>query len=171
MNNYEQQAIDFLETTNTTFEVEFVRNGKYFDDDKQVRDIYKITLTRGSRSYTFEFGQSIMNSQYIQDTIPERTYSLDGISRTGRYSINDIAKYQSSGQKLILIKGKVPTAYDVLANLITTNPGSFEDFCSEYGYDVDSRKAEKTYNNVCKEWLNIQILWNDDELEELGEIQ
>lgn len=28
--------------------------------------------------------------------------------------------------------------------------GSFEDFCGEYGYDTDSRRAEATYN-ACRE--------------------
>ena len=42
--DYEQSAIDFLKSTNTEFKAEFLRNGKYFPDDKEERDIYKITL-------------------------------------------------------------------------------------------------------------------------------
>jgi hypothetical protein len=49
-----------------------------------------------------------------------------------------------------------PTAYDILTCLqldvwSVTNNGSFEDFCSEFGYDTDSRKAEKTYNIILKQ--------------------
>ena len=32
--------------------------------------------------------------------------------------------------------------------------GSFEDFCSEYGYDIDSRKAEKI-------WKQLEVCWNN----------
>ena len=45
-----------------------------------------------------------------------------------------------------------PTAADVLACLVsdvTFGEESFEDFCSELGYDPDSRKAEKTWK-ACK---------------------
>ena len=61
---YEQQAEAFLKATNTDFKCEFLFNGKYFCDDKEMRDVYRITLTRGRRSYTFHFGQSIVNSGF-----------------------------------------------------------------------------------------------------------
>jgi hypothetical protein len=49
-----------------------------------------------------------------------------------------------------------PTAYDVLTCLqmdATTyvNDYSFEDFCSEYGYDTESRKAERTYKVILRQ--------------------
>jgi len=63
-----------------------------------------------------------------------------------------------------------PSMYDVLACLTKYDPGSFENFCSEYGYDTDSRKAEKTYKAVCKEFAAIErLFW--DILDELQEIQ
>jgi hypothetical protein len=46
-----------------------------------------------------------------------------------------------------------PTAADVLACLASdarSAEGSFEDFCSDLGYDVDSRKAEQTYKACAK---------------------
>ena len=169
--DYQQQAIDFLRSTNTEFKAEFLRNGKHFADDKETRDIYKITLKRGNRLYSFNFGQSIMNSQYYRDIkIPERTYTLRGGCRTGNYKINDIDKYSSGGNTLKLIKGEIPTAYDVLACLTKYDPGTFEDFCDEFGYDTDSRKAEKTYNAVREEWLNVTRLFTDEEINRLAEI-
>lgn len=51
------------------------------------------------------------------------------------------------------------------------DPGSFENFCSEYGYDTMSDKAEKTYNAVYDEWLNVSRLFNDEQLEVLQLIQ
>jgi len=48
--NYEKQAIDFLAKTNVAFKTEFVKNAPYFADDKNSRDIYQITLTRGERT-------------------------------------------------------------------------------------------------------------------------
>lgn len=51
---YQKQAIDFLKATGTEFHAEFIEHGKHFDNDTEIRDIYKITLKRGSRSYTFK---------------------------------------------------------------------------------------------------------------------
>ena len=173
-NSYQKQANDFLEQTGVTFEAKFLENGKHFTDDKDVRDIYKITLKRGRRKYSFKFGQSIANSQYYQDKIKERTYTLSGGSRTGNYSINDISKYQGGlgfGQQMKIVAGKTPTAYDVLVCLTKYDPGTFEDFCSEFGYDTDSRKAEKTYMAVKDEWQNVCALFTDSEIEQLQEMQ
>jgi hypothetical protein len=114
-----------------------------------------------------------MNSQYYQDPIKERTYTLNGGCRTGNYSINDISKYQNSfgfGKQMKLIAGKQPTPYDVLACLTKYDPGTFEDFCGEFGYDTDSRKAYKTYKAVKREWENVAILFNDEQLDMLREI-
>lgn len=46
-----------------------------------------------------------------------------------------------------------PTAADVLDCLASDATGwqnarDFEDWCADYGYDTDSRKAERTYNAV-----------------------
>lgn len=46
-----------------------------------------------------------------------------------------------------------PTAEDVLGCLVSDANGviggrDFEDWCSEYGYDTDSRKAERTWKTV-----------------------
>ena len=64
-----------------------------------------------------------------------------------------------------------PTLYDVLACLTKYDPGSFENFCGDFGYDEDSRRAEKTYKAVCKEFEAMQRLFPESEvLEELAEI-
>ena len=63
-----------------------------------------------------------------------------------------------------------PTAYDVLSCLTKYDVGSFEDFCSEFGYDTDSRAAYKTYKAVLKEWKNIERLFTSEQIEMLQEI-
>ena len=63
-----------------------------------------------------------------------------------------------------------PNLYQCLTCLTKYDPYSFEDFCSEYGYDNDSRSAEKVYNAVCKEYAAVERLFGDC-LDELSEIQ
>ena len=58
-----------------------------------------------------------------------------------------------------------PTLYSVLACLTKYDPESFEDFCCNYGYDNDSRTAEKIYKAVVKEFKNMQRLFTSEELD------
>ena len=64
-----------------------------------------------------------------------------------------------------------PTLYDVLTCLQKYDVGTFEDFCDDFGYDNDSRTAEKTYNAVAKEFQAMERLFNSDELDLLQIIQ
>ena len=64
-----------------------------------------------------------------------------------------------------------PTLYDVLTCLTKYDPETFEDFCANYGYDNDSRKAEKTYKAVLREFNNMQRLFSVEELDLLTIIQ
>lgn len=65
---------------------------------------------------------------------------------------------------------KEPEMYDILAYLQKHDPETFEDFCGNYGYDEDSRKAYKTYKAVCREWAAVERLFSDclDELQEIN---
>lgn len=54
-----------------------------------------------------------------------------------------------------------PKMYDVLSCLQKYNCGTFEDFCYEFGYDTDSRKAERIYKAVCKEYKAVVRLFGD----------
>jgi hypothetical protein len=68
-------------------------------------------------------------------------------------------------------EGNTPTAYDVLTCIQKYDPGTFENFCGDFGYDEDSRKAEKTYKAVVKEWWRVYRFFTSSEIEEMQEIQ
>lgn len=67
-----------------------------------------------------------------------------------------------------------PTMYDVLAALTRYDPGTFEDFCSEFGYNSmalsEYPKVKKVYDGCCKEYKAMKRLFSDC-MEELSEIQ
>jgi hypothetical protein len=130
ISEYEQQAIDFLKKHGIKFSAKFITYGRHFEDDKEERDIYRLSLSRQGKRFSVKFGQSI-----------------NGIE-----------------------KGETPTAYDMLTCLTKYNPYGFENFCSDFGYDLDSRKAEKIYKAVCKEWEKVNSFFSSEELEELQEI-
>lgn len=100
---------------------------------------------------TFDFWDSIRNTEI-------RTMPFD--------AYNTQANKELAAKK----KAAVPSVYDVLACLQKYDPGTFEDFCSDYGYDEDSRTAERIYFAVQKEYIQLARLFTPEQMEELAEI-
>lgn len=72
--------------------------------------------------------------------------------------------------KWLPVRRKVPTAYDLLACIENNDPGTFEDFCSNFGYDTDSRRAEAAYKAVQQQWRDVERFFTAEELAEAQEI-
>lgn len=67
-------------------------------------------------------------------------------------------------------KGVAPTLANVLSCLAddaSSTQGSFEDWCSELGFDADSRKAERTYKAVERNAEKLRTLLGDSAYETL----
>lgn len=242
-NEYDKQAQDFLDKTGTSFTSQFYKFGKHFDDDKQDRNIFDITLKNDRHTYMLRFGSSLndslnnSNDVMIEDPM-EFYYGLkyEGLKRqfmsysdkipikrikeisdkglnyaslvdkkkaleirdefiksnTTKYSVcvnvmnpkEWVERIQSKMiDKCVAIRQKNfgvgiqadeikhPRPYDVLACLTKYDPRTFENFCGEYGYDTDSRKAERVYHAVVDEWKNVAMLFNEEELQLLQDIQ
>lgn len=66
-----------------------------------------------------------------------------------------------------------PTASDVLnclaldASGIESSAGTFEDWCDEYGYDPDSRKAERIFNECLEQTQRLRQFLGDEAFEAL----
>jgi hypothetical protein len=64
-----------------------------------------------------------------------------------------------------------PTAADVLSCLISDSSSvetaDFEDWCREFGYDTDSRKAEKTYQTCLNQRDKLVSFLGADAFEDL----
>ena len=68
-----------------------------------------------------------------------------------------------------------PTKYDILVCLQKYELGSFEDFVSEFGYEIDEpqdrRNVKQIYNFACREYQKICRCFTEEQIEELREIQ
>lgn len=167
ISTFEQQANQFLTSTNTDFKIDFLKNDTHFDGETECRDIYKVTLKRGSRKYIFNFGQSTSKSKKYLDTLNGNEFTPTGACLKGRLKVINLSFLLDFCKE---VKGIPPTSYDVLACLTKSPVYDFADFCSEYGYNEDSRSAYKTYKAVKREWENIAILYSDEEITRLQEI-
>jgi hypothetical protein len=165
ISSYEKQTLDFLQETGTSFQAEYLKHDKHFITDKETRDIYRIKLKNATSQYYFNFGQCLLNSKGYKPVGP----------------------FAQKGEV------KTPTAYDVLACLQKYDPGTFENFCSDFGYDTEDSEeqfenlikpesrawreagkmfyAKRTYRAVLKEWEAVQRLFTPEQIEKLQEIQ
>lgn len=156
---YERQGIDFLLKTKTDFKARLVGHDKYFPEDKQARDIYEIIFTRKDKApFVLRFGAS------IHDSGPslKEDFKLTERARQRGAMFPKEGDYEQ--------KRKTPTPYTVLASITKNDPETFEDFCACFGYDSDSRTAEKIYFAVQKEYKEVCRLWDEKERELLQEI-
>lgn len=155
--DYNKQGEYFLTSTNTKMDISYKGYDYHFAGDKDKRDIYTITLSRNSRKYTFDFGQSIHHSG---------RFILGYKKIPGGYQMREIKPNPNYSQ---------PTAYDILTCLQKYDAGTFDNFISEFGYEFSSvseyKAIKKIYKAVCKEFDNVQKLWSEEEIEQLQEIQ
>lgn len=152
MDEYIKQATSFLQKTYAEMKIEYVGlavNKEW--KEKEKRCLYEITLTSPRGSMAFNFWDSIRNTK-----IRTRPFDL--------YNVQ--ANKELAAKK----KAAVPSVYDVLACLQKYDPGTFEDFCSNYGYDEDSRTAERIYFAVQKEYTQLARLFTPEQMEELAKI-
>lgn len=63
MNNYTQQAKDFVSEMGIEIIKTFVGTKKYFPEDTQPRDVYEIIIKRGDKHFSFSYGDSIVNTE------------------------------------------------------------------------------------------------------------
>lgn len=103
------------------------------------------------------------STTYFNDNVGRYVFKIRLIKGGKQYTFN-------FGQS-IAEDSNEPTLYDVLTCLQKYDVGTFEDFCSDYGYDTDSRTAFKTYKAVVKEFQAMERLFNSEELEVLQMIQ
>jgi len=186
---YEKQANDFLEAGKIDFAVVFVGNDcpKFCDDAWKgiaMGDVntfprkthihgkhYRCTFTRRPQSgdspkasgspLVVDFWNSYNDEEFnwwkdIPSFLQKNNYS----ARSGLLQLHGAGP----GPKRRL------TAYDVLASLTKSEPGTFEEFCSDFGYDTDSRRAEDTWRAVTEEWIKAKRFFTAKELEAAQEI-
>ncbi len=183
MTDYTKQAEDFLTRHNLEFRAVLIGNdcpGFCSDAEKDI-DMdkvdtyprrthihgkhYRCTFSGSGRGHVaFDFWSSYADEEKNafagQWPKPLRDWELNNMGREDRKLA---IKY--AGKK----RTKV-SAYDVIACITKSNPGYFEDFCGDYGYDNDSRKAEATYHAVVGEWNKVRRFFTPTEIEEMQEI-
>jgi hypothetical protein len=121
------------------------------------------TLAQNSLGVKFTILGTEYKKHFQDDKHPRHVFKIKLQRGRNSYSFQFGQSIQADAEE--------PTMYDVLTCLTKYDPGTFEDFCSEFGYDEDSRKAEKIYKAVCKEFEGMKRLFSPEELDTLSYIQ
>jgi hypothetical protein len=173
MSEYTEQAIAFAEKYGVTLATEYL--GTYPRLGKTPVANFKCTLARNGKSFEFTFSISINDSWKHSDGFNRPQLGLPMQLRSENWPT--AAKEQTIGRWTLtpLKKPTPPTMYDVLASLQKYDPGTFPEFCSEYGYDdqplSEYPKVMETWQAVINEYINVRRLFPEEEVqEELGEI-
>jgi len=176
MKDYEKQAKDFLVSTGVDIKTVFKKNDYHFKGDTDKRDIYSVTISRGSRSFTFDFGQSLSKSGFYAIYGKTKYFLPYDLLEKSDSELKQFIKYNFQYDFGNVKTNKInkpikPSNYNILACLTKYDPNTFEDFCSEFGYSTDSISAMEIYKAVKEEWKNVQTIWTDKEIDLLIEIQ
>lgn len=193
MSEYEKQANDLLQEFGVTFEVRYVGNacppfcpdrddmseaGK-FPRKKHIHgDQHLCTLSRPGKIVTFDFWNSYRDQEIAQ--FLKRDPHGGGLrwiwwdapwaDRKKHRDWSDLTRAAYSW-KLRTKFSPLPTAYSLLACLQKYDPGTFRNFCSDFGYSDDSIKALETYRAVQEEFEKVQRFFTADEMVKLQEVQ
>ncbi len=132
-----QEAINHF---GITIESTFIPKSKSRNRDERHLSINWIcTLSRnGKKTWSGDYSQGIGHAPKIKDAGSYKRNQFEHV----------IAEHGRSVQAGRVFKVTPPSACDVLYSLLTDATAfeqTFEDWCSNFGYDTDSRKAEQTY--------------------------
>ena len=114
-----------------------------FNKDEKVkwlRDNFTITISYNGKSYSTSYSMGIGHRKLIRSVKKEGNRYWESIS--GQF-YTEMEACKAQWLKLV-----EPNLADVMHCLLLDgrcSEGTFEDFCSELGYDSDSRKALETY--------------------------
>lgn len=176
MSKYEKQAADFLQRHNLEFRAVLVGNDcpMFCEDAEKEREMdrvntyprkshihgkhYRCTFSGAGRGHlTIDFWNSYQDEEF-------------NAYRFGQTAIPKDYPYWDKFRRDRHGKRRIPTPYDVLSCIEKSDPGNFEEFCDNFGYDTDSHKAEVTYHAVVREWKKIKKFFTPEELTEAQEI-
>ena len=170
MTEYETQAEAFAENYNLTMTTAY--KGHYPRWSEAAVSQWFITLSRpGREPWRFDFSSSVNDSWKYKKEYSLKTYQ-EGLPREfgARYHLLKTEVDNFRFKDYWIAQAKVPPSlYDILSCLTKYDPGTFNNFCSEFGYNNDSMKDFAIYQDVCKEYENVYRVFSNclDELQEI----
>lgn len=165
---YTKKAEQLMKTLNITYTIEYDGIGiNPSRNDKDKRTMYSVHLENSRGSMDFTFWGSILEAEL-------RKMSMDDYCRIYMRSCYQDLSYAEKSKADRAYQKKLKECkvdiYDVVAALQKYEVGSFSDFCDKYGYDEDSRRAERIYLACTNEYYKLKKMLTEEEMEMLREV-
>ena len=87
---YDAQAGEFMRKWGVKIHRHFVGKMRYFPDDREPRNVWEITLERDGGSYSFRFGDSLVNTQKFPRHEPSDYSILACVSADSCFDCKDV---------------------------------------------------------------------------------
>ncbi len=177
--NYTGQAQAFVRATDSKIEAQYIgMKAGHFGPSDDIRDCWKIRITRAARAYTFDYGASVAGTEkrleVLAGTGRDSTgaHYRRGVRPLPGFALTRARNWEKEAREWQPI-AKIthgPTAYDVLASIEKHEPeADIDAFAAEFGYDKPS-EALRVHAAVLKAWGEVRALYGEDELDLLREI-
>jgi hypothetical protein len=171
MSEYTKQAEDFLTAHNLEFRSVLVGDDcpKYCEDnEKGIGDTR--TFPRNNHIHGKHYRCTISGKDRGHVSFDYWNSYADEESNFKRK--NQTQPYELIQDRIKRTKQPLKTvqAYDLLACITKNDPTTFKNFCSDFGYDEDSRKAFDVYLAVQDEYSKVRRFFTADEMTELEAI-
>jgi hypothetical protein len=194
MSEYTEQAENFLKAHGLEFRSVLVGDDcpKFCEDAQAGRDMdkvntfprkshihgkhYRCTISGTDRGHVaFDFWNSYADEEFNALGSPEyRKAQQEGRFAVGLYKYGRIKRPvtpENAGLSAWMNgPKKTPEAYDLLACIEKNEPGTFKDFCGDFGYSDDSMKAFDVYRAVQEEYAKFRRFFTAEEIAEAQEI-
>lgn len=166
--NYDERMKSFLKDTNATCTIEYGGISKnQLWKEKEKRNWYDVTIITPKGSMNYVFWDSIHNTYLSSMTLEQyvkKEYNCE------LYGLSYAEKSKASRELQKLKDNAKPNEYDVMSCLQMYDVGTFADFCSEFGFNEDSRSAEQMYIGVINEYKSLEKIFTEEQLEILRNI-
>lgn len=115
----------------------YLTTNRYFADDKESRNIYRVTITYANNRTSFKFGDSLNNTQMgkMLDSKADKNMILECVCSDYYYTEEYYPNY--------------------------------EEFSKEFGYNEDSIKGLKIYKNCLKQAAKLRRVFNEEAIEQI----
>jgi hypothetical protein len=169
-----QRILDTMAELGLTVESDFIPFSKSRNKgEKQPSLNWRVRLMRkGKLGIETEYGAGCAHCPSYKQRIGKPSYdekrAIDFECETGK-----AARLMASMDHIIGGKPIPPDPADVIHSLVldgsAIDAGSFESWASDYGYDIDSRKAEAMYRACVDTGLKLRAALGEDGLSKLRE--
>lgn len=170
----------FLRDLGVTMEARFIPQSQSRNRDETEKSLnWVVTIKRGEQFISTDYMQGIGHvpgrPQSFARTLYEQRIreEYDKASEDGRY-LTSVTRHPGSPMFGTRKPLPGPTLDDVLYCLVMDAEAAsetFEDWCANFGYDTDSRKAEATYNACVQIGIKLRnLLGGGDKLQRLRDL-